>query len=1202
MSANENNNLHSDDLVCLPSRVLAYIRRIPGNLSDSDSDDSMSDTDTDTDESLTDACGRITNQLIPLPSLSAAQATLNLAPTNPQPVSVHNDPPTPVADIPEQESHSNVAPIDKTRDHAQTNPPISPGNALISYALTSQRAEYPLRDLTVLDRLFDTGTVVMRTDASVSNAQCALVERVHKKLFVRRIVDITPEFLNFPNPSTVFEVPSENLNFFCGLHVGDVVVRRNWVGIVNHFEENVCVKFSDSSIACVQGHSDNLFNMDSRTPDRAQHNHTCEGFFYPGQPVRSLPEVWRAAKWLRGRYSGITEGVVISVSLGDVGVEWLAKSLFADNDNESLKPHLNASREIVPCNQLTVLDYFRPSWWTVGDRGFLAHNASSDKVDVRRKQTVNDDLDTNDSDDGWEEEVSDAIIDLPALNTTQDRDTSRRIPRHQRNRSGSRLFQAHRRMRKRSAINEETAPLENSSDSLHLPVKYEDVVQVVATATTVDVLWQDGSREFGVSSLKFRQQIFPDPYDYGPHELVRAAGSGLSHSRGSETNPNNPSLPSSGTPEQEKQGYVVRTYPHRRTVLVRWNDSSQGGEEEVSVYDLKGSGFDGGICDTVLRVPTESSCTWDERKDFVGVIVGQREGKYTVFWHGGTTSDVDHSQLAVLIPEVQTLDEESDDQSDDSEKGDMYYTSDAEMPQSNHDPLCHRDNASKRREVDAARRREMIGNWGTDFVTAGEHENEIDAVEAARRQIGNHLTSTSAGSEHASSRKIDRELLERSVQHGYDKVKDSIIAGANAFAGKGAKVLPVSFGQSAAYLFMSAVVQYILEKDVSNGTVPPLSLLSNTRGEDLFCCIEQFVFGGSRELAAAMMIEKLETILHEACMRSGYSSQGARITSGLDDRLDKTRDDTVSGEVAEDSSNSSIQRFEVIDDLQDFLAYSANSSEPNETASRPALCGRFAKVVNREWQRLRRGLPEGIYVQASEKQQDRLRAYIVGPSGTPYEDVLFMFDILMGDQYPIHPPDVHFHSYGRRINPNLYEDGKVCLSILGTWDGDGVENWDAKNSNLLRLVISLQALVFVDEPYYNEAGYQKQRGTIEGQLNSRMYSETAFLFSLKHIVSSLANPNTLAKDSWPVFKKHYFEDGAAQRIIERCRNLASECSDQKKENSSETGNKNESEKCVNGGSSPADKAPLSEGLCRSVSSMINDLQKVFELFRKRVLS
>ena len=33
----------------------------------------------------------------------------------------------------------------------------------------------------------------------------------------------------------------------------------------------------------------------------------------------------------------------------------------------------------------------------------------------------------------------------------------------------------------------------------------------------------------------------------------------------------------------------------------------------------------------------------------------------------------------------------------------------------------------------------------------------------------------------------------------------------------------------------------------------------------------------------------------------------------------------------------------------------------------------------------------------------------------------------------------------------------------------------------------------MSEPYFNEAGYEKQRGTQQGQENSRMYNEMAVL-------------------------------------------------------------------------------------------------------------
>lgn len=49
------------------------------------------------------------------------------------------------------------------------------------------------------------------------------------------------------------------------------------------------------------------------------------------------------------------------------------------------------------------------------------------------------------------------------------------------------------------------------------------------------------------------------------------------------------------------------------------------------------------------------------------------------------------------------------------------------------------------------------------------------------------------------------------------------------------------------------------------------------------------------------------------------------------------------------------------------------------------------------------------------------------------------FELREGEhQYPFHPPLAHYVSVDKaRIHPNLYVDGKICLSILGTWQGPG---------------------------------------------------------------------------------------------------------------------------------------------------------------------
>lgn len=120
---------------------------------------------------------------------------------------------------------------------------------------------------------------------------------------------------------------------------------------------------------------------------------------------------------------------------------------------------------------------------------------------------------------------------------------------------------------------------------------------------------------------------------------------------------------------------------------------------------------------------------------------------------------------------------------------------------------------------------------------------------------------------------------------------------------------------------------------------------------------------------------------------------------------------------------------------------------------------------------LRRSLPDGVFVRAWESRLDLLRVLIVGPHGTPYEFAPFVVDLQFGPDFPSSPPDTFFHSWTGnlgRINPNLYEDGKICLSLLGTWNADEKhESWSAKHSTVLQIIVSLMGLVLVKEPYYS---------------------------------------------------------------------------------------------------------------------------------------
>ena len=53
------------------------------------------------------------------------------------------------------------------------------------------------------------------------------------------------------------------------------------------------------------------------------------------------------------------------------------------------------------------------------------------------------------------------------------------------------------------------------------------------------------------------------------------------------------------------------------------------------------------------------------------------------------------------------------------------------------------------------------------------------------------------------------------------------------------------------------------------------------------------------------------------------------------------------------------------------------------------------------------------------------------------------------------------------------------------------------------MLLSIQALVLCEQPYYNEAGYEKQLGTSEGAHHARRYNEGALLLSLKSMMTTL---------------------------------------------------------------------------------------------------
>lgn len=131
--------------------------------------------------------------------------------------------------------------------------------------------------------------------------------------------------------------------------------------------------------------------------------------------------------------------------------------------------------------------------------------------------------------------------------------------------------------------------------------------------------------------------------------------------------------------------------------------------------------------------------------------------------------------------------------------------------------------------------------------------------------------------------------------------------------------------------------------------------------------------------------------------------------------------------------------------------------------------------ITKELRHLQKGDDLSLAVACNDSDVRSVRALIIGPPETPYEYGFFEFDIKFPRDYPNHPPSVKCRTTngGRcRFNPNIYAEGKVCLSILGTWRGEKGEEWSSAQG-LESVLLSIQSLMS-SNPYENEPGFEDQ--------------------------------------------------------------------------------------------------------------------------------
>lgn len=107
-----------------------------------------------------------------------------------------------------------------------------------------------------------------------------------------------------------------------------------------------------------------------------------------------------------------------------------------------------------------------------------------------------------------------------------------------------------------------------------------------------------------------------------------------------------------------------------------------------------------------------------------------------------------------------------------------------------------------------------------------------------------------------------------------------------------------------------------------------------------------------------------------------------------------------------------------------------------------------------------------IYYLHNEENVMEGHAMIIGPENTPYFGGFYFFKFTFPNDYPFSPPNVTFltNDGTTRFNPNLYTNGRVCVSILNTWSGERWSPCQTISSVLLAICTLLTANPLLNEP------------------------------------------------------------------------------------------------------------------------------------------
>jgi len=133
------------------------------------------------------------------------------------------------------------------------------------------------------------------------------------------------------------------------------------------------------------------------------------------------------------------------------------------------------------------------------------------------------------------------------------------------------------------------------------------------------------------------------------------------------------------------------------------------------------------------------------------------------------------------------------------------------------------------------------------------------------------------------------------------------------------------------------------------------------------------------------------------------------------------------------------------------------------------MAGAAVKRLMAEYKQILKNPPEGIV--AGPKNETNFfewECLVMGPIDTPFEFGIFPATLSFPKDYPMSPPKMEFHTI-KLLHPNIYLNGKVCISILHPPGSDPLgyesanERWSPVQ-NVEKILISVVSMLAEPNP------------------------------------------------------------------------------------------------------------------------------------------